>query len=204
MNKDTAIAELFFRFRIAKRLLQIDHPTCGCGKPSIGVHQTLGSEAKKIVDARCEDHWFTEKNPLRWAVRWDEMEDAAEMNSLEDETQMNTTFGQQLRTLRKERGLNQRDLAAQIDVDFSYISKIENGQMPPPSLQLIQRIAQVLEDDEHTLLNLAGKVPSGIAEAMHNNPLLTELIHLLSSKRLSDETYRQLLQIAREDQSPQH
>src|SRR5437773_2293126 len=90
MNKDTAIAELFFRFRYAKRLLEIDHPTCSCGKPSVGCHSALATATQRVVIARCEEHWQElTSSPLVWRVRWDEMEDAAEISNLEDEPHMN-------------------------------------------------------------------------------------------------------------------
>jgi hypothetical protein len=56
MNKDEMIVELFFAFRYAKRLLQIDHLTCGCGAPSVGRHIVIGTGTHKIVVARCERH----------------------------------------------------------------------------------------------------------------------------------------------------
>lgn len=195
MTKDQIIAELFFNFRIAKRLLEIDHPTCGCGKPSVGAHHTFDSNVKPAVAARCEEHWFEGKDPLRWAVRWDDWEEAEELDKAIKGSGGYITFGEQLRRLRRGRGLNQRDLAAQADIDFTYISKIENGQTPPPSEKTIQRLAQVLGDDEGTLIKLAGKIASCLTEAMQRNPLLSDLIHLLSVKPLSDETYRQLLQV---------
>jgi len=46
---------------------------------------------------------------------------------------MNQSFGQLLKHIRREKGVSQRDLADQVGVDFSYISKIENDRMPPPS-----------------------------------------------------------------------
>ena len=46
-------------------------------------------------------------------------------------------FGNRLRDLRRTAGLTLRELAVRINVDFSYISKLENGQLPPPSEQVI-------------------------------------------------------------------
>ena len=80
MTKDQIIAELFFRFRCAKRLLQIDHPICQfCGNPSVGCH-TAYLETQIII-GRCEEHWehVAGLSPILWRVRWDEMEDAKEI-----------------------------------------------------------------------------------------------------------------------------
>jgi len=37
-------------------------------------------------------------------------------------------FGERLRELRKEQKISQRELATRVGVDFTYLSKIENGQ----------------------------------------------------------------------------
>lgn len=68
-------------------------------------------------------------------------------------------FGERLRELRKQRGLTQRDLAGVVGVDFTYISKIENGHMPPPSEETIIKLARALRVDADELLSLAKKVP---------------------------------------------
>lgn len=79
-----------------------------------------------------------------------------------------TRFGERLRELRKQRGMSQRKLAEQVGVDYTYLSKIENEQMPPPSAATIHRIGQALDADEGELLLLAGKVAQlwGILEAL--------------------------------------
>lgn len=82
MTKDTIISELFHRFRCAKRLLQIDHPTCGCGQPSVGCQKTFGTGLKEVVAPLCEQHWTKEVPPTIWRVRWDEWEDAGDLTYL--------------------------------------------------------------------------------------------------------------------------
>ena len=110
---------------------------------------------------------------------------------------MNKKFGQHLRQLRKKKDFSQRDLAEQLKVNWTYISKLETGALEPPSDALIHQIAMALEADEDTLLNLAGKIPRGLKEAMKDNPLLVELAFILSRQQLSDETYSKLLKIAK-------
>lgn len=72
---------------------------------------------------------------------------------------MSFKFGERLRELRKGQHISQRDLATMVDVDFTYISKIETGDMAPPSTATIHRMAQALTADENELIVLAGKVP---------------------------------------------
>jgi transcriptional regulator with XRE-family HTH domain len=72
----------------------------------------------------------------------------------------NETFGSRIRRRRREKGLSQRRLAAQVGIDFTYLSKLENNQSgQSPGEDLIRRLAQNLEEDPEDLLALAGKVP---------------------------------------------
>lgn len=75
-----------------------------------------------------------------------------------------TIFGKQLKELRKIKHITQRELANKIDVDFSYISKIETGALDPPSEELIIKIAKVLGVDSEELILSAKKVPSNFKE----------------------------------------
>jgi HTH-type transcriptional regulator, competence development regulator len=110
-------------------------------------------------------------------------------------------FGQRIRELRRERNLSQRDLAAKIGIDFTYLSKIEVGRMEPPSEPVIRRMAQELGADEDELINLAGKVPKELKAVLDDNPEAVELLRVLSEQRLPDDTYRTMLGIVRKAQS---
>ena len=84
-------------------------------------------------------------------------------------------FGSNLKKLREQSGLSQRGLAEKVGVDVSYLSKIENGVMPPPSQELILRLADALGADKDELLTLAGKVPADIAQILKNKEVLQSL-----------------------------
>jgi transcriptional regulator with XRE-family HTH domain len=103
------------------------------------------------------------------------------------------SFGQHLRSIRQEKHISQRVLAEQIGVDFTYLSKIEQGHMKPPSEVVIRKIARALDTNADTLMNLAGKVPSDLKATLYDNPLLSELLRVLSERRLPDEKYQQML-----------
>jgi len=75
-------------------------------------------------------------------------------------------FGAQLRELRKRAGLTLRELAEKVNVNFTYLSKIENSALPPPSEKVIRHLAEVLNYDKDELLALAGIIPSDIAEIL--------------------------------------
>ena len=69
-------------------------------------------------------------------------------------------FGKRLRELRKARKYTLRVLADKIGVDFSYLSKIENGRLPhTPSAETVRAIATALDADPIELLRIADKLP---------------------------------------------
>ena len=84
-------------------------------------------------------------------------------------------FGARLRQLRKQVGLTQRELADRVNIDFTYLSKIESGAMPPPSEKVISQLAEALNADKDELIILAGKIPSDIAEILQNRETLQHL-----------------------------
>jgi transcriptional regulator with XRE-family HTH domain len=106
-------------------------------------------------------------------------------------------FGRRLRDLRKQKNVSQRDLAAQVGIDFTYLSKIEVGRSAPPSEEVIRHIAQVLDTDEDELINLAGKVPRDLKALLEESPQAVELLRVLSERKLPNETYRRMLELAR-------
>lgn len=65
-------------------------------------------------------------------------------------------FGEKLRTDRKRHGKSQRDLAAAVGIDHTYLSKIENGHMPPPSPETLLKIADCLDMLPKVLFEAAG------------------------------------------------
>jgi HTH-type transcriptional regulator, competence development regulator len=74
-------------------------------------------------------------------------------------------FGQKLRELRNEKGLTLRALAHSVGVDFTYLSKIENGKAGYlPGADTIRAMAEALGADALELLNLADKAPPEVQQ----------------------------------------
>ncbi|MFA5317634.1 MAG: helix-turn-helix transcriptional regulator, partial [Dehalococcoidales bacterium] len=92
-------------------------------------------------------------------------------------------FGARLRELRKQRGLTQRELAEQVGVNFSYLSKIEGGVVPPPSQKVISRIAIALKTNESELITLAGRIPPDIAQTLKRSKTAQRLIRVSNKIR---------------------
>lgn len=75
-------------------------------------------------------------------------------------------FANLLREKRRSAGISQRQLAEKAGVDFSYISKLENGRLPPPSAETVQRIATILGCAIEELLAAARKMPAGVNDTL--------------------------------------
>lgn len=60
-------------------------------------------------------------------------------------------IGQRIKRIRKERDLTQEKLAETLDISTEHLSRIETGSYRP-SLTLIEKISEILETDEQTLM----------------------------------------------------
>jgi len=102
-------------------------------------------------------------------------------------------FGQRLREFRRAAGISQRELAAQIDVDFSYISKIENGRLPPPAADTIVRMCQVLRVRAEDLLALTGKLPTKVRESLSGSRAAQQFLSEAQRLDLTDDEWREMV-----------
>ncbi len=83
------------------------------------------------------------------------------------------SFGGRVRELRQAEGLTLRDVASKVGINFTYLSKIENGKLDfsdYPSERLIRRLANALGGDTDELLLLAEKVPDRIRKRVLERP----------------------------------
>ncbi|AUT04700.1 transcriptional regulator (plasmid) [Nostoc sp. CENA543] len=74
---------------------------------------------------------------------------------------MNQTFGRVIRQARKDKGYSQRELAKLIEVDYTYLSKLENDHAAyPPSKEVIRLLVRYLDlaEREEELIYLAGRI----------------------------------------------
>lgn len=89
------------------------------------------------------------------------------------------SLGARLRQLRRGR-FTQRELAAKVDLDYTYLSKIENGA-EIPSEAAVRRLAEALETDAEDLLARAGKVSQGLRDQAEQDPEVALLLRRLPS-----------------------
>lgn len=108
-----------------------------------------------------------------------------------------TLFGAYIRACRLQKGWNQRQLGDKASIDYSYLYKLERGDMPPPSDAIMQNLAQALEVPVEELYRRSNKVPSGLKGLVKDQPILAELVYTLSLHVFPEEGYQHLLTLAK-------
>ena len=113
-----------------------------------------------------------------------------------------THFGQSVRELRErlrrdDPSFSVRQVAQRVGVQPAYLSKVERGDVMPPSEATTIRLAKELGVDEDVLLALAGKVSSDLQEIIRKRPrLFADLIREL--KEAPDEAVLRVVREVRE------
>ena len=107
---------------------------------------------------------------------------------------MLTTFGHLLKSARLERGLTQKQLADSVNVDGSYIARLEMDERRPSRkvvLQLSKALQLTPEEGDH-LLASAQHLPEGDLERLLNSsgvsmthPVIQVVANALHDKELS-------------------
>ncbi len=109
-----------------------------------------------------------------------------------------SAFGKKLKELRQAAKLSQRELAKRIRKDFTYLSKIETGDMPPPSEETIRAIAMELNADADELIILSKKIPSDLAEHIIEQPQAAALLRSTRGKVYTKDEWVRLIKLANE------
>ncbi len=110
-----------------------------------------------------------------------------------------THFGKSIRTRRErlhleDKRFSLRQVAQRIGIEPAYLSKIERGEVSPPSEATTVRLAHELGEDPDVLLALAGKVSGDLQNIIRKRPkLFAELI-----RQLKEAPDHALLHVVRE------
>ncbi len=110
-----------------------------------------------------------------------------------------THFGPTVRAIRErlrrsDRRYSVRQVAGRIGIEPAYLSKIERGEVAPPSEATTVALAKELGEDVDVLLALGGKVSADLQEIIRKRPrLFADLIREL--KEAPDEA---VLRVVRE------
>ena len=93
---------------------------------------------------------------------------------------------------------------------FTYLSKIENGRVEPPSESVLQRIAKELAGElgmdeielSDELITLAGKIPSDLAETLSRNPEVIRFLRSVGDDVRSPDDWRRLFSSQSRQETP--
>lgn len=89
------------------------------------------------------------------------------------------SFGTRIQQLRREHEMTQRHVAAELGIDFTYLSKLENDRGEPPGEETVRRLAQLFGIDPEELLAKAGKVPAELRERAQGDVQFATLLRTL-------------------------
>ena len=92
-------------------------------------------------------------------------------------------LGKRIKKLRESKGIVQRQVAAKLEVDSAYISKMENDEKPV-SRSYIQKLSELFETTAEELETMW--LSDKIMEIIQNEPLALKALKL-SGERLRDE-----------------
>jgi len=113
-----------------------------------------------------------------------------------------THFGPTVRTIRErlrrdDRRYSVRQVAGRVGIEPAYLSKIERGEVAPPSEGTTVRLARELGEDPDVMLALAGKVSADLQAIIRRRPrLFADLIRQL--KEAPDEAVLRVVREVRE------
>ena len=97
-----------------------------------------------------------------------------------------TPFGQRIRDLRRERGVNQKDMARDLQISAAYLSALERGKRGRPSPILVDQICgyfHIIWDDADALRKLAKlSHPRVVVDTSQCEPEATELANRLAEE----------------------
>lgn len=122
------------------------------------------------------------------------------------EVVVDQTFGKRLREARRSKGFSQRDLAGLVDVDYTYLSKLENNRADyPPKEDVIQALAHHLELDAEELSYLAGRITAADAKVVQDlaKTHQKQMPVLLRTIRDNPELAQRILQEAQQEEQPE-
>ena len=99
-----------------------------------------------------------------------------------------TRFGPTVRAIRDrlcrdDRRYSVRQVAGRVGIEPAYLSKIERGEVAPPSAATTVRLAKELGEDPDVMLALAGKVSVDLQAIIRKRPrLFADLIRQLKER----------------------
>jgi len=108
---------------------------------------------------------------------------------------METNFGDVLKKARVERKKTIREVSEYIKKSIGYVSDIEHNRKPPPDLETVRKMEELLGTRTGMLVNMASairkKAPLNLTQRLKSRPLLSEV--LLRADDLSDDRLKDVI-----------
>jgi transcriptional regulator with XRE-family HTH domain len=95
-------------------------------------------------------------------------------------------FGAELRSLRQAKGMGLREFARELPTSPSHICHLEYGHGAKPSVELLCRMAEVLEIPATHLLAKAGKLLPATMQAFWEHPAIPPILSTIPGMSLED------------------
>ena len=109
---------------------------------------------------------------------------------------MTETFGKKLRALRVNSETGLRELARLISKSPGYLSDVEHDHVPPPSENVILKIAAALDVDKKELLIVARKMDPEITNYVAQEPEAADFLRMAKEKEFDSDDWEKLSQLA--------
>ncbi len=109
---------------------------------------------------------------------------------------MTDTFGKKLRDLRFNSEIGLRELARLIDKSPGYLSDVEHDNVPPPSEDVILKIAAALTVDKKELLIVAQKMDPEISSYVAQDPEAADFLRMAQEKKFDSDDWDTLTKLA--------
>jgi transcriptional regulator with XRE-family HTH domain len=113
---------------------------------------------------------------------------------------MRDEFSSLLRSFRERAGRSRNNLAQEVGVDPSYLTRIEHGDREPPRLHIVEALARALRlplSDTNRLLVAAGFAPVSVVQLGVWDDALQAVADVLNDIELSTEDRDQFRSVVR-------
>jgi len=109
---------------------------------------------------------------------------------------MTDTFGKKLRDFRIQADVGLRELARLIGKSPGYISDVEQDHVPPPSEDVIIKIAAALHVGKKELLLVAQKMDPEISSYVTQEPEAADFLRMAQEKKFDSDDWDTLTKLA--------
>ncbi|MDY6950597.1 MAG: helix-turn-helix transcriptional regulator [Thermodesulfobacteriota bacterium] len=111
------------------------------------------------------------------------------------------TFGKLIKELRlKNTPYSLRKFAEVVGISPPYLSRLEAERDPPPSAEIIVKMAEALGVDKDQLLSCADKVSPDVLNIIKENPSsVPSFLRLAGERRLSEKDWKRINQFVQSE-----